>query len=462
MIRHRPARSSHSILLALVAFAPFAGDAGSRGESSDLPSLPLDTTFGGVGYVETTWDNGEVVLPEIVLVEGGKTVLCGSRSSNRGAMSLVAFRFLADGRRDPSLRGAGGVWMHLGHLDGDLRGAHREDDGTLLLVGWTSWKPQPANPSTDDILLLRYRDDGTLDAAPGDTGVDLVDLGGQERVTAVAFPTGERAFYVAGNRDGRAFAAKVLDRGAQLDVQSFAAPHGWIAPEVGGSSSGAEAMTLDPEGRLVVAGWVEADGDRDAVIARLLPSGALDARFGAGGVARLPRPGWQEARAVAVQPDGRLVVATEEGGESGQGLHRSVLLRLLPSGALDPAFGAEGLVHVGPGFLASGPIVMALMRDGRILLAGQAERGGSGTYAEDLVPVIARLSPDGAPDPTFGAGGKAAFAAMPGPEWGGAPWSTVWTALHQLALTPDEHHLLVSGTWAGTRYVRGFLARLQL
>jgi hypothetical protein len=73
----------------------------------------------------------------------------------------------------------------------------------------------------ESILVLRYADDGTLGTAPGDTGIDLVDLGSSYAVRAAVFPAAEGAVFVAGAHDHRLFVAKVRDRGAQLDTESF-------------------------------------------------------------------------------------------------------------------------------------------------------------------------------------------------------------------------------------------------
>jgi uncharacterized delta-60 repeat protein len=341
---------------------------------------------------------------------------------------------------------------------GGLSGIHRAEDGSLLLVGWAAAKPKPNGKRSADILVLRYRDDGTPGVSPADTGIDLIDLGGHEHVQAVAFPAGEGSFFVAGSRNNRLLVAKVKDRGAALAVESFAAPTGWATPDVGGAASEADAIAIDADGRLVVAGWVENDGDRDLLVARVLPSGALDEHFGKGGVVTFARPGPQAIGALALLPDGRIVVATGDGGLEPADTRRLLLLRLLPDGALDPTFGDGGLAFAPLGHHDTWwlPPAMVQMKDGRLVV------GSTGSFGGVEGPVIARFLPDGALDPSFGDRGEVTFAVKAGPGWTGPKSGEEGTTtVMGLALAPDERRLLISGSWE-SNWEQGFVARLWL
>jgi uncharacterized delta-60 repeat protein len=393
-------------------------------------------------------------LSAIRQVAGGKIVVGGSSSDKIGGGRIESLRFLDDGAPDRSFNGTGSapyVPCWCSSFNGDIRGVHRMDDGTLLFAGWTRPR-QPGRRASDELLLLRYRDEGTLDGGPGDTGIELVDLGGEQHVHAAAFTADGGAVFLAGERDHQLFVAKMVSRGSRLDAHGFAAPRGWAAPNVGSATSDAGAMALDTACRVVVAGWVDAADGRDVVVVRLLADGALDESFGAGGVFRLARVGAQRGCGVAALPDGRIVVA----GDTDEGGARSfLLLRLLPSGALDPSFGEGGiaLVPLGRSHLElSSAITLARMRDGRLLV------GGNGALAGVAGPVIARLSSDGSLDLSFGVGGEATFVVSKGSGW--RPSHGVeGTTLQSLALTLDDGRVLVSGSWSGYSF-QGYVARL--
>lgn len=122
--------------------------------------------------------------------------------------------------------------------------------------------------------------------------------------------------------------------------------------------------------------------------------GQLDPSFGSGGVVRMLFSEETTAiRGAAVQPDGKIVLA---GSDS---LAKTTLvIRLLDSGALDPGFGAGGVVNLKLGSDASEGRAVLIQPDGKIVIAGAAK--GPLTY--DFV--VARLNPDGSPDPGFGGG----------------------------------------------------------
>jgi uncharacterized delta-60 repeat protein len=121
--------------------------------------------------------------------------------------------------------------------------------------------------------------------------------------------------------------------------------------------------------------------------------GDLDPSFGSGGSVRLlPSEEKVSLRAVAVQPDLKIVLAgSEEPGSV-------ILVRLLPDGALDPSFGAGGKVTTPfPGGFGEARAIV-LQPDGKIVIAGEAKGAVNGDF------LIARYNADGSPDASFGDG----------------------------------------------------------
>ena len=159
----------------------------------------------------------------------------------------------------------------------------------------------------------------------------------------------------------------------------------------------ARALAIQPDGRIVAVGQSGNQLYLDVALARYLTNGTLDPAFGSGGrVVTTFDPQGTVADAVAVQLDGKLVVA----GGGGGGLF--LVARYRSDGTLDPTFGSGGSVmtDITPGsdFVSS----VVIQPDGGILAAGTAVSSNYGQ--SDLA--FARYLPDGTLDPAFGAGGR--------------------------------------------------------
>lgn len=144
-----------------------------------------------------------------------------------------------------------------------------------------------------------------------------------------------------------------------------------------------DAVAVQPDGRIVLAG--------NLGLTRLMPDGSVDYSFGYNGTAFVHVPGGDlRVRAVVVQPDGRIVLGATKlpfGGAPGH----FWMARYLADGTSDRGFGAEGTASlVAEGYLWA----LALQPDGKILAGGDRH--------------VLRLLPDGALDRSFGTDG--AFA----------------------------------------------------
>lgn len=131
------------------------------------------------------------------------------------------------------------------------------------------------------------------------------------------------------------------------------------------------------------------------VVVRLRKTGTLDSKFGTSGqvVPALPGTSLDGVRALAIFRDGRIVAAGTL--RQADGTTRMVALRLLPTGEIDPSFGAGfGYVLAGPPNSELG--AMTMDRQGNVILGGV--RTGE-------VPLVIRLLADGSTDTTFAASG---------------------------------------------------------
>ena len=107
--------------------------------------------------------------------------------------------------------------------------------------------------------------------------------------------------------------------------------------------------------------------------------GQLDVAFGAGGQRTMDLGGTYDwGYATAVQPDGRILAA---GVTNARGTHDFAVSRHLPSGELDPSFGENGVAISDFGESWDWAHALALQPDGQIVVAGVSDRSGSRDFA---------------------------------------------------------------------------------
>ncbi|WP_123516583.1 hypothetical protein [Streptomyces sp. 2132.2] len=174
----------------------------------------------------------------------------------------------------------------------------------------------------------------------------------------------------------------------------------------GGDDENIWRIALQSDGKILAVGHaITATGGEDFALARYLPDGRLDRSFGTGGkvfTTVAPGAGDDEAQAVQVQRDGRIVVAGFTGTRAGTEGRDLALVRYLPDGRLDPGFGAGGIVVRDVAGGRDQFKHMVLDGHGRIVAVGSADLGagrGGTSFA------VARYRPDGRPDAGFGSDG---------------------------------------------------------
>jgi uncharacterized delta-60 repeat protein len=189
-----------------------------------------------------------------------------------------------------------------------------------------------------------------------------------------------------------------------------------------GSGGTISAVTIQPDGRILVAGSVVRSGTgADFLLARFRTSGEVDTTFGASG--QFPNlsgsiatdfGGQERATALALQSDGRIVAAgvTQVGTDS-----RFALARYSAGGLLDSTFSGDGKLTTDfvsndhGGSTGDAALGVAIQGDGRIIAVGRAETD-TGLARTDVA--LARYNSNGSLDTSFGGDGRVTMAFAPG------------------------------------------------
>jgi uncharacterized delta-60 repeat protein len=158
------------------------------------------------------------------------------------------------------------------------------------------------------------------------------------------------------------------------------------------------ALARQPDGKLLVGGTACEGATCDMLVARYTPDGALDGSFGSGGIARVrfgacgddpPRAG---ALDLALEPGGAIVAAGA--ACTGESYSDAAAIRLGADGSLDGSFGDGGRASIELGDFGSEAYGVEIDADGRIVLGGSSQ-------LSETPNLVARLTRDGRPDPSF-------------------------------------------------------------
>jgi uncharacterized delta-60 repeat protein len=363
-------------LIAVLAFGLLTGVA--RAAPGDL-----DASFGQGGLVGIVSGGAEYALALAVQADG-RIVVAGHSAVNAVGAAVV-YRLKPDGSLDGSFNGNGRLGIAGGGGDSATAIALQRD-GKILVAGNT------AVDNTVNAIVYRLNPDGSFDASFGTEGVRRIVSSAGEGARALALqPDGK--IIVAGDSAGGATRDAVVYRlnpDGSFD-QTF---NGTGRLAIDGSDF-ANAVALQRDGRIVLAGRMPgAVGKNDAAIWRLTPNGSFDPTFNGTGRLGIDAGGFDEADALALQPDGRIVTAGSTSVNAA-----AAVWRVAPTGSLDPSFDGDGVLRLDEGgdayFLG-----LAVQPDGRIVAAG------STTVNDNGDAVVHRVNPDGSVDARFGHAGK--------------------------------------------------------
>ncbi len=330
------------------------------------------------------------------------------------------------GDLDPAFGTAGKVTTDFAGFNEAALAVVQQSDGRLITVGGAAVGTEG---SGNDFALARYNADGTLDPFFGNTGKVTTDFTGgfdEARGGAVLQPDGKvvAAGFVAAP-GGFDFGLARYNPDGTLD-RTFGVA-GKVTTDLAASShDSAQGLVLQPDGKLVAVGYAGLTFlSDDFALARYNQDGTLDPTFGTAGKVTTDFAGDDDSvHAVILQPDGKLVTA---GSAVTGGTSDVALARYNPDGTLDTTFGTAGKVTTDFAGKADLATTVVLQPDGKLLVVGYATLGS-------LDVALARYNPDGTLDTTFGTAGKVTT------DFAGAP-----DAAYAAVLQPDGK-LLTAGS----------------
>jgi uncharacterized delta-60 repeat protein len=337
----------------------------------------LDKTFGTKGAAVLSGTD-DYVADGMALQADGKVVVAGSLLPQFGGLQpLAVARFTNTGQPDLDF-GTGGLVtasLPLAGLHAHAYAVTVQSDGKIVATG-------TGDDSVHSFLaVVRFTSTGALDSTFGSGGKVVTNAGNliqgrpSDDVGNSVVVQSDGKIVVAGRSNGALLLARYTSAGV-LDTTFHS--NGLVS---GGTAAinAANSVTLQPDGKIVVAGIAANDqaNDFDFQVARYLSNGDPDTTFHSTGFVTTDfGANNDQAYHVAVQPDGRIVVA---GVSNAGGNDDFALARYNADGTLDDTFHATGTVTTRIGNAADNLHGLALQGDGKILAAGYTATNLAGT-----------------------------------------------------------------------------------
>jgi uncharacterized delta-60 repeat protein len=362
----------------------------------------LDSTFNGNGIVTTSFGPGADEAFGSTLIAGGRLLVVGSTVVSSGNTDFALARYnLSDGSPDTTFNGGGKMTQDIFDRTALVKGLAVQADGKIVAAGSAD------DGSNDRFVMARFNLDGTLDRSFGFFGKVISPLGtNYSSANAVVIqPDGK---IVAAGNSGSDFAVARFTTNGVLDP-SFNGS-GFVTTTMAQSGNTANAIALQSDGKIVVAGLGFNGANDDFAIARYNTNGTLDTSFdGDGKVITAIDTGEDVATGVKIQADGKIVAA---GYAIVGGAVDFAATRYATNGALDTSFGSFGRVATVLGSGGAIGTAMDIQPDEKILVAGYTSTGS------DLNLGLARYATNGLLDPSFNGTGKVITAIGLGTDFG--------------------------------------------
>jgi uncharacterized delta-60 repeat protein len=274
-----------------------------------------DSSFGTYGMASVDFAGDEDHAYALALQPDGKIIVTGD------AIDRVALaRLLADGRVDSSFGVHGRVTTYTGRFSGRSKAVGVAPDGRILIGGHAY-----LDMAGLSFIAIRYLPNGTVDTSFNHTGLVMCNAGNTYNYAKAMqiMPDGKVVLAGTGTFSvgGSNFVLARYNINGSFDT-SFG--QGGIAVlDFAGEEEDALALALLPDGKLVVAGYATIGTEIDMETVRLTNNGRVDSSFGENGKITTDIHGEIDiARAIAVQPDGKVVLA----GHSSTGTYNDLVV----------------------------------------------------------------------------------------------------------------------------------------
>jgi uncharacterized delta-60 repeat protein len=394
----------------------------------------LDNSFGTGGKVVTPELGMDLMSGASVMVQPDNKIIVAGSLSIWSFYEFAVVRYNKNGTLDSSFSDDGKTTTRFGSANSYARTAVLQTDGKIVVGGVVD------SGGTYYAGIARYNTNGSLDSTfSGDGKAIIINGNNTVWLNDISIQADGKIVFV-GNRGNELFIIRINTNGS-YDM-SFNSK-GWNGLGIGIGSNNFTSIALQSDGKIVATGNANGNGLIEIAIVRLNTNGTLDNTFGSNGKASIKVAASDNyAKGIAIQPDGKIVIAgyVSKGSEMQCGL-----IRLNTDGTMDNSFSGDGQLYhsilAGDDFLND----LIIQPDGKILAIGTAEDSFARTYF-----AIVRYNSNGTFDNSFNTIGMVTLEFGTANNYGAS-----------VALQPDNKILVAGSASSGTNYSSIAIARYQ-
>ena len=343
-----------------------------------LPDGTLDNTFGNGGIKVLLFGGSDDRLEDLVIQADGKIIAVGYTSNSTNKQMTVT-RLNTDGSLDNSFNANGMTLINFGDsVNAYGRSVALQDDGKIIVGGHITFTDQ--DPEVNG-AICRLTSSGVLDNTFGVNGIITHNILSQWNYMNQVVIQNEKIILggISIRADDFAKFISLCRYNPDGSLDTGFGTSGIASLEIGEGISGGSSlgMCLTEDGKIVCAsyiivGWLE----YDLAVWRFQSNGFPDNSFGYYGMITTAMEGNSKAYAVAMQADGKIVVAGYHDTPS-PGDDDFLLVRYIENGYLDVSFGTEGtgvvVTNASSEIWFSDQIFSLLIQDdGKLLVSGYA------------------------------------------------------------------------------------------
>jgi len=365
----------------------------------------LDTNFSGDGKTTVPFTSSSSAL-SLAIQTDNRILAAGWARTPDGRTKFALSRLDSTGNLDKTFNGTGMATIDFGHSYARAHSIAIQADGKLVVAGQTS----PTNHSY--FALARLNTNGTLDSSFDSDGKTITQFESHARAYSISIQA-DAKIVAAGTSpltdiilDDDFAIARYNSNGA-LDT-TFNGNGKFTIGFLGSAIDfPRDLIAMQSDGKLLALGYSQVSGGIISILARYSSEGELDKSFNSCGfVSNNFGATAFFAQALALQADGKIMIAGYARTPTSGVQFDFALARYNSNGTLDTSFSGDGLMTTDFFSRHDYALGLAIQVDGKILVAG-----GALTSSNIWKPAFARYNTNGSLDLSFGTGGRITLAS---------------------------------------------------